>query len=104
VSRACPALLPQVYQEPLAAIVRRAYVHPPQRFGAALADEEEGNDVFMCEYEYDAGWKRFRRRGGAGELGPHALRRGLAWAWGGHGQQSRALRALTGKRRPAWHG
>lgn len=29
---------------------------------AQVFDDEEGVDVFSCEYEYDAKWKRFRRR------------------------------------------
>lgn len=44
---------------------------PPQ-FAALEAGEDEededvGNDVFMAEYEYDEGWKRFKRRHYAGE-------------------------------------
>ncbi len=41
-------------------ILRKAYVYPPADFGTAL-DGEEGNDVFLCEYEYDEAWRRFRR-------------------------------------------
>ena len=37
----------------------RAYVHHPQHFEER---EEEGNDVFLCAYEYDEDWKRFKLR------------------------------------------
>lgn len=45
----------------------RAYVHPPAEFQDA--PESEGNDVYLCEYEYDDAWKRFRKRR-YGENGP----------------------------------
>lgn len=78
----------QIFEEPAAAFAGRAYVHPRRRFGAA-AEEDEGNDVYMCEYEYDESWQRFRRRnydGGAAANGaggapspltPRALRGGF---------------------------
>lgn len=50
----------QTYTEPACAITGRAYVHPPSTF--LEASEEEGNDVYLCDYEYDESWKRFRRR------------------------------------------
>lgn len=51
----------------------RGYVHRPADF--AEAPEAEGNDVYLCEYQYDEAWKRFRKRryeeeaAGPGELG-----------------------------------
>jgi hypothetical protein len=45
----------------------RAYVHPPVDFQDA--PESEGNDVYLCEYEYDEAWKRFRKRR-YGDAGP----------------------------------
>jgi hypothetical protein len=50
----------QDFVEPTCAVMARAYVHPPVKFQDA--PESEGNDVFLCEYEYDAAWKRFRKR------------------------------------------
>jgi origin recognition complex subunit 1 len=57
------------HYEPVGALLRRARVKSPKGFAeAADGDEEEGgNDVFMCEYEYDEGWKRFKRRAYPGE-------------------------------------
>jgi origin recognition complex subunit 1 len=52
--------------ESLDVLLKRAYVRSPRGF-AETEDAEEGNDVFMCEYEYDEGWKRFKRRAYAGE-------------------------------------
>lgn len=56
------ALCAQVYHEPVDALVRLAFVHPPAAFQEAAASEDQGNDVFVCEYEYDQAWKRFRVR------------------------------------------
>lgn len=50
----------QTYVEPAHAIAGRAHVFPPSQFGDA--GDDEGNDVFLCEFEYDEAWKRFRRR------------------------------------------
>jgi hypothetical protein len=50
----------QDFIEPTCAIMARAYVHPPVEFQDA--PESEGSDVYLCEYEYDAAWKRFRKR------------------------------------------
>jgi hypothetical protein len=49
----------QTYVEPAHAVVGRAYVHHPQHFEE---QEEEGNDVFLCAYEYEEDWKRFKLR------------------------------------------
>jgi hypothetical protein len=56
----------QTFVEPSCAFMAQAFVHPPADFAAA--SEAEGNDVFLCEYEYDEDWKRFRQRryGGSG--------------------------------------
>jgi hypothetical protein len=51
----------------VASVLRKAWVHPPADFAAAF-DGEEGNDVFMCEYEYDEAWRRFRRAKQVGGL------------------------------------
>ncbi|GFR48912.1 hypothetical protein Agub_g10818, partial [Astrephomene gubernaculifera] len=45
----------------------RALVVPPERF-----EEAPGADVYVCEYEYDDKWKRFRRRLGSDEEGQGA--------------------------------
>jgi hypothetical protein len=45
--------------EPAHAVVGRAYVHHPQHYEE---QEEEGNDVFLCAYEYEEDWKRFKLR------------------------------------------
>ncbi|KAF8073069.1 ORC1A [Scenedesmus sp. PABB004] len=50
----------KMYVEPVAALAGRAFVHAPAAF--ADAREEEGNDVFVCDYEYDETWRRFKRR------------------------------------------
>ncbi|KXZ54607.1 hypothetical protein GPECTOR_4g672 [Gonium pectorale] len=42
--------------EPPGCIWGRAQVVPPGKFA-----ETEGTDVYICEYEYDDRWKRFRR-------------------------------------------
>jgi hypothetical protein len=57
--------------EPTCAILGRAYVHPPAQF--ADAPEAQGSDVFLCEYEYDASWKRFRKRRYGPDGGPDDL-------------------------------
>ncbi|WIA29405.1 hypothetical protein OEZ86_011909 [Tetradesmus obliquus] len=49
----------KTFVEPAHAAVGRAYVHHPQHFEER---EEEGNDVFLCAYEYDEDWKRFKLR------------------------------------------
>jgi origin recognition complex subunit 1 len=54
------------HYEPAEALLRRAFVRSPRGFAEA-ADGEEGNDAYMCEYEYDEGWKRFKRRVYPGE-------------------------------------
>jgi origin recognition complex subunit 1 len=64
------------FVEPIAAVVRRARVVPPERF--AEASNKHGADVFLCEYEYDETWHRFRRRrygpaGGSGGFGGGGL-------------------------------
>lgn len=76
--------------EPIDALLRRAFVRSPLSFLEASHDdeEEEGNDVYVCEYEYDEGWKRFKRRAYAGEGGGGAGARGEGadgddWALGG---------------------
>lgn len=46
--------------EPAHAIAGRAHVLSPSQF--ADAGDEVGNDVFLCEFEYDVDWKRFRAR------------------------------------------
>lgn len=55
---ACTLL--QDFVEPTCAVLGKAYVHTPAEFAAA--PESEGNDVFVCDYEYDEAWKRFRKR------------------------------------------
>jgi hypothetical protein len=55
---ACTLL--QDFVEPTCAVMGKAYVHAPAEFAAA--PESEGNDVFVCDYEYDEAWKRFRKR------------------------------------------
>eukprot|EP00775_Hariotina_reticulata_P010397 gene10397-10555_t len=50
----------QVYVEPAQAFAGHAYVHPPHRF--AEVHEEEGNDVFLCEFEYNEALKTFKAR------------------------------------------
>lgn len=50
----------QDFVEPTCAVMGKAYVHSPAEFAAA--PESEGNDVFLCDYEYDEAWKRFRKR------------------------------------------
>lgn len=46
--------------EPAQAFAGRAYVHSPQHF--AEVHEEEGNDVFLCEFEYNEALKTFKAR------------------------------------------
>lgn len=46
--------------EPAGAVAGRGYVHSPADF--AEAPESQGDDVYLCEYEYDEAWKRFRKR------------------------------------------
>ena len=88
--------------EPVEALLKRAGVRSPAAFqaleggaedgnGAAGEEEEDddddapcANDVFMCEYEYDEGWKRFKRRHYAGEGGGGGLG-GAGGAGGGAG-------------------
>ncbi|PRW61222.1 Origin recognition complex subunit 1 [Chlorella sorokiniana] len=41
-------------------ILRRAHVLPPREFGTG-ASSRLGEDVFVCEYQYDEAWQRFRR-------------------------------------------
>jgi hypothetical protein len=69
-----------VFVEPAFCIVRRAFVHGPAAFATA-ADSEQGNDVFLCQYEYDLGWKRFRQREYGPGAGRGSLRSGFAWVW-----------------------
>lgn len=57
----------QDFIEPTCAIMARAYVHPPAEFQDA--PESEGNDVYLCEYEYNDACKVFRKRR-YGESGP----------------------------------
>ena len=52
----------KAYNEPVQAALAQAWVTSPEGFAAAGADEESGNDVYVCEYDYDESWKRFRRR------------------------------------------
>ena len=40
-------------------IIKEATVLSPAQFRAAT---DAGDDVYLCEYDYDAGWRRFRRR------------------------------------------
>ncbi|EFJ47339.1 origin recognition complex subunit 1 [Volvox carteri f. nagariensis] len=44
------------HTEPVGCIWGHAYVVPPDRFAST-----SGTDVYICEYEYDDKWKRFRR-------------------------------------------
>jgi hypothetical protein len=46
-----------VHWEPIESVFWHAEVCPPQ-----VLDEQEGNDVFMCEYVYDETFRRFVRR------------------------------------------
>ncbi|GBF97789.1 origin recognition complex subunit [Raphidocelis subcapitata] len=82
------------HYEPAAALLKRAFVRSPRAFaaaqdGACEADgegEDEGNDAFVCEYEYDEGWKRFKRRLYPGESRDPDARDGACdWGLGGGG-------------------
>ncbi|EFN52332.1 hypothetical protein CHLNCDRAFT_139139 [Chlorella variabilis] len=44
------------------AILRGAHVLGLREFGAGAACSALGEDVFVCEYQYDSAWQRFRRR------------------------------------------
>lgn len=39
-------------------IIRHCTVLPPKEFEKAI---NEGDDVFLCEYEYDVRWHSFKR-------------------------------------------
>lgn len=93
----------QEFVEPTCAILGCAYVHPPAQF--ADAPEAQGSDVFLCEYEYDASWKRFRKRrygqdGGADDLAGGGgascpMTPAGAWLWAVRGRVLWAARALA---------
>lgn len=39
-------------------VIRHCYVMSPKEFAKAT---DEGDDVFLCEYEYDTHWHSFKR-------------------------------------------
>ncbi|GIL52906.1 hypothetical protein Vafri_8656 [Volvox africanus] len=75
------------HQEPAGCVWSRAEVVTPDRFAST-----PGTDVFICEYEYDDKWKRFRRCLGS-EDGPEAASDGDD-EW-----DAAAAAAASGKRR-----
>lgn len=42
----------------LESVLRLCYVMNPKEFAKA---DNEGDDVFLCEYEYDVQWHSFKR-------------------------------------------
>ena len=75
-------LTPVCDANPLDAALRPAHVLPPRDFAAGGACSRLGEDVFVCEYQYDAAWqvRGYVGGGGAGRGGSLGWKRpGREW-------------------------
>ena len=53
----CRLTLHVLYPPPPAALSPLQHVLPPREFGATNTSSKLGEDVFVCEYQYDEAWQ-----------------------------------------------